>query len=156
MGEGDPPVYDQALDLEEHRRVGRIGRLPAVDFPRDDDSDRRLALLHDPDLNGRGVGPQQQVAAEIKCVPVVPGGMVRGEIEGFEIIIIGLDLRPVLDSEAHLFKDRLDLPLENPERMGRPPSQPLPGEGWIDLRAPRGRTAETLLESRELLLDFGF
>ena len=82
--------------------VGRVGRLPAEDLARDDDPDGRLALLHDPDLDGRGVGPEQQVVVDVERVPVVAGRVVGREVEGLEIVVIGLDLRPVLDGEAHV------------------------------------------------------
>src|SRR5581483_3425083 len=53
VGERDPAVDDERLDLEERRGMRRVGRVPAVDAAGHDRPDRRLARLHQPDLVGR-------------------------------------------------------------------------------------------------------
>jgi hypothetical protein len=90
----------------------------AVDAPRADDPDRRLASpQHGADLDRRGVGPQHHVAlrltgAEAGLVHVegvlhVAGGVVGRDVEGLEVVPVELDLRPV----GHLVAE----PLEDPD-----------------------------------------
>ena len=64
VGQGDALVDDEALDLVEHRRVGRVGVAP-VDLAEADDVDRRRLLLHHAHLHRRGVGAQQDAAVGV-------------------------------------------------------------------------------------------
>ena len=50
VGERDPPVDGEALDLVEERRVRRVRRVAPVAAAEADHVDRRLVRLHDPDL----------------------------------------------------------------------------------------------------------
>ena len=104
----------------EHRQVRRVGRLAAEDAAGADDADGRLRPLHDPDLDGRGVGPQEQVALDEERVPLVAGRMVGREVEGLEVVVVGLDLGALLDGEAHAEEDPLDLLLEERRADGAP------------------------------------
>src|SRR3546814_2421702 len=58
IGERDFFGDVQAFHLVEHRAVRAIG-VDAVDAPRTDDADRRLALLHRADLHRRGMRATQ-------------------------------------------------------------------------------------------------
>ena len=78
MGHGDALVDDEPLDLVEHGEVGRVGRLAAEDPPGDDDPDGRFPLLHDPDLDGRGVRPEEQVVLDVERVPASRAGWCGG------------------------------------------------------------------------------
>ncbi len=153
MSEGDAFADDQPLDLQKHGDVGGVGLVLAVDLARDDDADGGLPLLHDPDLDGRGVRPQEQVIADIERVPGVPGRVVRREVEGLEIVEISLDFGAILDAEAHLDEDRFDLGLEQAQRMGRAPGPAAAGQGQVDLGAGRGRRLEGSLQGGQLVLD---
>ena len=106
-------VDDEALDLVEHRRVGLV-RVHAVGAAGDDDADRRLVGLHRPDLHRRGVGAEKHPLAigprvEEERVVHLPRRVADGEIEGGEIVVVGLDVRPLGDLEAHVGEDRGDL-----------------------------------------------
>ena len=79
--------------------------------------------------------------------------MVGREVEGLEVVEIGLHLGAVLDPEAHLDEDRFDLGLENPQRMGRAPRPAEAGQGQVRLRADRGRRGQGGLQRGQLVLD---
>ena len=64
VAESDPLRHRQPLDLVEHRRVPQIV-VVAVDTPRADDPDRRLARQHRADLHRRGVGAQQATVGAV-------------------------------------------------------------------------------------------
>ncbi|OLC73317.1 MAG: hypothetical protein AUH78_13970 [Gemmatimonadetes bacterium 13_1_40CM_4_69_8] len=55
------------------------------------------------------MGPQQQVPAQVKGVLGVDGRVVLGEIEGGEIVALGLHLGADGPGEAHLVEDLADL-----------------------------------------------
>ena len=57
--------------------------------------------LHDPDLDRRGLGPQDPAVGEVKGVLLVPGGMVRGSVQGVEIMVDVLHFRSGNGHEAH-------------------------------------------------------
>ena len=60
--ERDVVADGEPLDLREHRQVGRVDRVAAVDGAGDDDEERRLVLLHRAHLVRRGVRAKQHVA----------------------------------------------------------------------------------------------
>ena len=90
---------------------------------------------------GRGVRPEEQVVGDVERVPVVPGRMMGREVEGLEVVVVGLDLGPVLDGEAHPGEDRLDLLLEEDDRMGRARVGAASRQGQVDGRAVPGAAA---------------
>ena len=107
------PVDDEALDLVEHRRVGLVGVVP-VGAARDDDPDRRRLRPHGADLHRRGVGAQHLALAalvgrEEEGVVHLPRRMADGEVQRREVELVGLDVRPFGDREAHVGEDRGEL-----------------------------------------------
>ena len=87
-------VDHQSFDLMEHGGMGDI-LIVAVD------SNRAqmiriggFSLLHGPDLNRRGLGPQHDSRLHIEGILHVPGRMVLGHVEGLEVVVVGLDVGP--------------------------------------------------------------
>ncbi len=85
-------VDHQRLDLVEHRRVCLVA-VAAIDAARRDDADRRLLRQHGADLHGAGMGAQYQPRAvrlllEIEGVVLLTGGMLLGNVELGEIIVV--------------------------------------------------------------------
>ena len=130
----------------EHGRVGGIGILP-VGLAGDDDADRRLLGLHRVDLNRRSMRAQKLalsllVRMEEECIVHLARGMPFGEVQRGEIIIVGLDIRPLGDREAEVAEDGSDLVdhladrVDTPALGGRLPDR----QGHVDLLRgePRG------------------
>ena len=109
VGEGDAPVDHQALDLVEHGEVAGVGGVAPVAAPGHDGVDRQRAvehgLLHQVDLHRRGVGAQQRrlglAQVEVEGVPHAPGRMGRRDVEGAEVVPVGLDLGTLGHLEPH-------------------------------------------------------
>src|SRR5713101_916747 len=55
--------------------------------------------------------PQQQIGSEVEGVPVLARRVARWDVEGLEVVPLGLDLRPELDLVAQGFEHGLDLAL---------------------------------------------
>ena len=66
-----------------------------------------LVAAHVTDLHRRGMGTQQAPVVEIERIGSWRR-MVRGNVEGLEIVEIVLDLRPVGDLEAHVPEQGLE------------------------------------------------
>ena len=106
-------VDHEALDLVEHRRVRRVA-VAAVDAARRDDADRRLLRHHGADLHRARVRAQHQPRAvglrrEIEGVVLLPRGVLGRDVELGEVEVVGLDVRPFGDGEAHVGEDLDDL-----------------------------------------------
>ena len=108
--------HDQSLDLVEHRRVGQVEVVPAVDRADGHEPDRRIVPLHLPDLHRGGVGAEQrqrlrrvrraaarrrivgrrrQRLGEVERVLHVPRRMLGRHVERFEVVVVVLDLGPL-------------------------------------------------------------
>ena len=79
---------------------------------------------HGADLHRRGVGAQHRRAAagrraEIERIHHRPRRMVRGDVQGGEIVPVIFDVRAFLDGEAHGAEDRRDLFHGAADRMDR-------------------------------------
>ena len=116
VGEGDPLVDHQPLDLVEHRRVAEVG-VAAVDASRDDHPDRRRASSP-----WRGSAPARcgcaaAAAGQVEGVLVVAGRVVGRDVERLEVVAVVLDLGPVRDRVAHAEEDLLDLAAYQGDRM---------------------------------------
>ena len=113
VGEGDAAVDDQALDLVEDREVGGVGRVLAEHPARHHRVVRRRARGHDAHLHRRGVGAQQRGAGlavlDVEGVVHVAGGVARREVEGAEVVPVGLDLGPLGHGEAEPDEDVLEV-----------------------------------------------
>ena len=119
IGKRDVLVDDQPLDLVEHGSVGGVG-VAAIGPPGDDDVDGRPLLLHGPHLHRRGVGAQHHALADEEGVVQRSGRMIRGGVQGLEIVVLGLNLRAVGDLVAHAGEDVLDLTLGLGDQMQMP------------------------------------
>ena len=108
MGEGDSLLDPEAFDLVEHGRVAHVG-IAAVDLARGDDSNRKPALLHHPDLDRGGVRTQQDALVEVEGVLHVAGGMVLGHVERLEVVVVVLHFGAGGDLEPQVAEDVLDL-----------------------------------------------
>ena len=60
-------------------------------------------------LDGGGMGPEHDVGGHVEGILHVPGGVVLGHVEGFEIVILELDVRPLGNRKAEGRKDRDNL-----------------------------------------------
>ncbi len=114
-------VDHQTLDLVEHRRVGLVGIEP-VRAPGNDDADRRLLRLHGADLHRRGMRAEQHARAvllrvEEERVVHLARRVSLGKIERGEIVVVGLDVRPLGDGEAEVGENRGDLVDHLADRM---------------------------------------
>ena len=129
VGERDAPVDDQALDLVEHRQVGGIGGVLAERAAGHDRVDGRRLGLHDPDLDRRGVGAQQGASGlaevDVERVVHVACRVALGEVEGLEVVEVGLDLGPLGHGEAEADEDVLELH----DRLGDQVEVPAAGSG---------------------------
>ena len=154
VGERDPPVDGEPLDLVEDRRVRRVERVAAVGAAERDEVDRWLLRLHRPDLRGRGVGAQQRARVEIEGVAGIPGGVRLGLVEGVEVVPDGLDLAAVVDLVAHPEEDVLDPAAQLGDQVQAAAAKRLAGQRRVErLSVLLCRGRELGLALRECRLD---
>ena len=55
------------------------------------------------------MGPEDHVGLDVERILHVAGGVVLGDVEGLEIVVVELDVRPLDDLEAQGGKDADDL-----------------------------------------------
>src|SRR6267378_6151714 len=92
VDEGITFVHGESFDLLEHRGVRGIERIATVHLPRDHDPDGWRVPLEGADLDRGGVGAEQHVPGQIERVLGVEGRVVLGEVEGEEVVALGLGL----------------------------------------------------------------
>ncbi len=140
VGKSHPLIHQQAFHLVKHGGVGDV-RVPAVDLARGDDAHRGLADFHGADLHGGGVSPEQHLVAEIKGVLHVPGRVVRGQVEGLEVIPVQFHLGAFHRLKAQVEEDVADLGHDAVQRVEPAPGQAPPRQGDVHGggRAPAGR-----------------
>ena len=102
---GHALINDHSFDLMEHRGVGGIYRIRAVDTAGCNDTDRRLAGLHRADLHRRGLGAQQHIVADVESILGIPGGVALRDIQRFKVVVIQLDFRAGDHIKAHSKED---------------------------------------------------
>ena len=111
IGEGDVFVDIKAFDLME-KDVG-AGRdvFVAEAASGSDDPDRGRIGLHRMDLDVGGVGAKEERVGrvEIEGVLHIARRMVFGEVEPFEIVVVGVDVGTELDGKPHAYEN-----VENP------------------------------------------
>ena len=118
VSEGDPLVHDQSFHLVKHGAVSRVHGVPAVGAAGDHYPDGGLLALHGPDLHRGGVGSQQQVLRDVERILHVPGRMLPGHVERFEIVVVQFQLRSREDGESHPHRDLLHFAPHPGQRMG--------------------------------------
>src|SRR5215211_6094257 len=138
VGHGQAAVDGQDLDLVEHRDMGRIRRVGPVAAPEVDRVHRRRPGLQGPDLHRRGVGAQHQLARppvarlDVEGVLHGPGRVVGGDVEGLEVVPVGLDLGALDDPVAEADEDVDDLVGGPGHRVDGPAGRHPAGQGHVD------------------------
>src|SRR5690606_37513633 len=107
VGKADVPVDYQPLELVKHGGVGEV-RIAPIDAPGTDDPQRWGAPLQGADLHRRGVGAQDVSGGDVEGVVHRPRGVMRGNVERLEVVIIVLDLRALFYPVAGADENRLD------------------------------------------------
>src|SRR5262249_37415647 len=97
----DSAIDIEPFELEEHRIVSRIGRVPAEHSSRRHDPERRFASLHRMYLDGRSLAPQGKAFRQVESIRGITRRVARRDIEGVKVIVRGLDLRPIFYRIAH-------------------------------------------------------
>ena len=144
VGERQPFVHRQQLDLAEGRGVGDVEVVAAEDAPGRDDPDRRLVGLHVPDLHPRGVRPQQraevvlsagaaQRARQVQGVLHVAGRVRRRHVQRVKAVPLVFRLRPLDDRKAHASENVVETIAHDGQRVAmaqaRRPSRQRHGDG---------------------------
>ena len=121
-------VDHQALDLEELRGVRGVDGLVAEAATRQQGPDGRLLGLHDPDLAGRRVRPQQvALDIDVQRVPQVARRMIGRDVEHLEVRAVVLDLGALVGHEPELPEDLGDLAHRLDARVERAARDRAPG-----------------------------
>ena len=89
----------------------------AIDAARHDHPNRRLLCLHDTHLHRRGMRAQQPAVAEIERVMHRPRGMIRGNVQRFEVMPVVFDFRTIGDGETGIAENLFDAPTHASDRM---------------------------------------
>ena len=137
VGERDPLVDREALDLVEHGHVRRVGRRPAGTrgpgaITYTGGCWRSMVRI----CIARGLRAQQQVGCaghvEVDRVLLAAGGWSARDVEGVEVVLLGLDLGALDHAVAHAGEHVDDPVLDDRQRMERAgPGRP-PGQGDVD------------------------
>jgi len=110
IGKGHTLIHAKAFDLMKDRRMGGIRCIPSVATSRCNDSHRRRLALHHANLDRRGMGSENDLFVNVKGILYLSGRMLLGEIQSFEVVIIGLDFRTLSYGKSHLLKTRFNPP----------------------------------------------
>ncbi len=113
---GDPFIYKQSFYLMKHGGMGYI-RITSVNLAWGDDTDRGFLFLHDTDLHGRCVSPQNYAVGDIKCILHISCRVFLGKIKGLKIIVIQLNIWALDYPVSHLDKYIADLSIDLTDRM---------------------------------------
>ena len=134
-------------------RVGRVGRLAPVHTAGRDDVDGWRLRLHRPDLDGGGLGAQQELgmAGDVDVDRVLhrARGVIRRDVQRFEVVPLVLDLRalrrPGIPGAGRCRRSRLP-----PARADAAIPGGVAGRAARDPLGPRraGRPRRRLLEHR--------
>ena len=101
IGHRDLPVHVESLDLMEARAVGCVGCIAPVTAAGRDDSHGRFLLLHHANLHRRRLRAQQLAGLQVERVLRVAGRMIGRRVERVEVVVLGLDVRPIRHRETH-------------------------------------------------------
>src|SRR5665213_1679013 len=111
-------IHSQSLDLMELGPMRGVSRVTAVDAPRREHAQGRLAAAQNADLNARRVRSQHPpfgrtgpLGRDIVAVHAVAGRMVGGHVEGVKIMELILKLRAAFDIEPQTLKHVADFEL---------------------------------------------
>ena len=112
--------------------------VPSVYFSRGNDADRGRLGLHDTDLDGGGMGPQDHVIGDIERILHVCGRVVSGYIECLKIIIVQFHIGTFYDPEPHPHEYGADLSYHLRKGMEVSPVGFSTGQGDIHQEGPFG------------------
>ena len=132
VAHGDVLVDHQALHLVEHRAVGGVGLVGAVHPARADHADGRLAGGHDAGLHRGGVGAQHDVVIHVERILRIAGGMVLGQVQKLEVVVVILHLRALHHLVAHAHEDVHHLRKRDVHRVQRAGAASGAGQGHVD------------------------
>ena len=93
----------------ENRAVGRVHLVGPVHPPGADHPDGRLARGHHAGLHGGGMRAKHGIVINVEGILRVARGMVLGDVEQLEVVMIQLDLGAFhhLEAQAHKAVDHL-------------------------------------------------
>ncbi len=95
-------VDQDTLDLVEDGLMAGVYRFVAIDLAHDEGAHGRAHALHDAHLVRRGLGAQQNLSRrDPEGVLHVACGMVYRQVQRLEVVVIGLNLWPIVQLEAH-------------------------------------------------------
>ena len=131
--------------------VGATGR---------DDAQRRLLRQHGAGLNRGGVGTQHArraavFARQVKGIVIGPGGMMRGDVQGAEIVPVALGVRPLGNGKAHCAENGGHLVHRAADRMDQAGVRGAWRKGRIQSLGRQARIHCRVLECRPPTLDCG-
>ena len=104
IAQRDALVDDKALHLGEHRGMRRV-IVRAEYLAGRQNLDRRLLLLHDMNLAGGRLCPEQEFRRQVEGILHVSRRMILRCIQRREVVIIILNLGALVDREAHPRED---------------------------------------------------
>ena len=131
----------QPLHLMKHRVMGGVSSVGAVNAAERHNPQRRLALLHDADLHGACLRPEQERIGplgdgKIKIVERIAGRVLGTDRQGLEVVPLVFDLGAIDTLEAEPGHDLLD----PPDRL----------RDWMDVAMPEGEARERDVDRRSL------
>src|SRR5512138_1143812 len=106
--------------------------ITTINCPRSNDPKWRFLLQHGTNLYRRRVGPEEKIILNEECVLHVPGRVVFGKVEGFEIVVVELYFRPFCHHETESGKDVTYLLDDKGDRMLCTLRAHSPGQGHIN------------------------
>ena len=110
MGDRDVAVHHHAFELIKRVFMRGIDFLIPEDSAGGDHLERRAELFKPAHLDGRRMGPQQATVVEPERILHVACGVVGRNVESVEVVVFGLDFRPVEDGEAQATETGLQVP----------------------------------------------
>src|SRR5712691_6554172 len=132
MCHGDSPVDAQSLNLKEHRIVSRVRRVTTKNPARRDHANWRTTSLHGVYLHCRGLRTQCKSVRRVERVLRCARGVVLRNVQGIEIVEVGLNLPIVLDRVAKSDEDVLDSLTQEGDWMKMPATRPAAGECYVN------------------------
>src|SRR4030095_3216730 len=102
------------------------------------------------------MGAEQHAAADKKGVLHIPRWMILGNIEGFKVVVVVLDVRTTGDLEAHTPKDIDDLVHDRRQRVSSAPLQTRPRKGDVDPLVLERLGSRLLFDLPETFFDLSF
>ncbi len=163
IAETDALVDDEPFDLREHRRVGGVEVVAAVDAAGRDDPHRRRVGLHEADLHPRRVRAEQTGTAargvgrerigEVQRVLHVARRVLGRHVERLEVVPVVLEFGAFDDLVAHAEEDVLDALADLRERVAAAERRDASRQRDVDRAGRRRRGGEFRLAGGETFLD---